>query len=68
LAVEGPGKDALTSPIGVQPVSPEESKDFERAVSTARERIQDLSALLVAANDLDQQADVILDDEGNRVS
>ena len=49
-------------------MSPDESKDFERAVSTARERIEDLSALLVVANDLDQQADVILDDEGNRVS
>jgi hypothetical protein len=49
-------------------VSPDESKDFERAVSNARERIEDLSALLVVANDLDHQADVILDDEGNRVS
>ena len=50
-------------------MSPDETtKEFERAVSTARERIHDLSALLVAANDLDQQADVIADDEGNRVS
>ena len=49
-------------------MSPDESKQFEHAVNHARERIQDLSALLVAANDLDQQADVILDDEGNRVS
>ncbi len=49
-------------------MSPDETTEFEQAVSTARERIQDLSALLVAANDLDQQADVILDDQGNRVS
>lgn len=49
-------------------MSPDESKEFEHAVNHARERIRDLSALLVAANDLDQQADVILDDEGNRVS
>ena len=49
-------------------MSPDESKEFERAVSNARERIEDLSALLVVANDLDQQADVIGDDEGNRVS
>ena len=49
-------------------MSPDETKNFEHAVNHARERIQDLSALLVAANDLDQQADVILDDEGNRVS
>ena len=49
-------------------MSPDESKEFEHAVSYARERIENLSALLVAANDLDQQADVILDDEGYRVS
>ena len=49
-------------------VSPDETKDFEHAVSHARERIENLSALLLVANDLDQQADVILDDEGNRVS
>ena len=49
-------------------MSPDETKEFEHAVNHARERIHDLSALLVAANDLDQQADVILDDEGYRVS
>jgi hypothetical protein len=49
-------------------VSPDESKDFERAVSNARERIEDLRALLMVANELDYQADVILDDQGNRVS
>ncbi len=55
-------------PFRSSTVSPDETKNFERAVSHARERIENLSALLVAANDLDQQADVILDDEGNRVS
>jgi hypothetical protein len=49
-------------------VSPDESKEFEHAVNHARERIEHLSALLVMANDLDQRADVILDDQGNQVS
>jgi hypothetical protein len=49
-------------------VSPEETRDFEQAVSHARERIEDLSGLMLIANSLDQQAggDVILDDEGRR--
>jgi len=46
-------------------VSPEETNDFEQAVSRARERIEDLSGLMLVANALDRQAgDVILDDDG----
>ena len=45
-------------------MSPEETTDFEEAVSHARRRLEDLSSLMVVANSLDQQAlDVILDQE-----
>ena len=46
-------------------MSPEETTDFEEAVSHARRRLEDLSSLMVVANSLDQQArDVIYDDDG----
>ena len=45
-------------------MSPEETTDFQEAVSHARQRLEDLSSLMVVANSLDQQAgDVIFDDE-----
>jgi len=50
-------------------VSPEETHEFEQDVSRARERIQDLSGLMVLANSLDQLAgDVILDDGEHQAS
>ena len=39
-------------------MAPEETHDFERAVSQARERLNDLSPLMVAAHRLDQAADL----------
>ena len=60
--------DPLSSPRS-STVSPDETiMDLEHAVSHARERIESLSALLVVANDLDQQADDIGEDQGNQVS
>lgn len=45
-------------------MSPEETTDFQEAVSHARRRLEDLSSLMVVANSLDQQArDVIYDDD-----
>ena len=36
---------------------PDETREFEEAVSRARERLADLSALMDVANQLDQAAD-----------
>jgi hypothetical protein len=45
-------------------VGPEETEEFERAVNHARERLEDLSALMVVANDLDQRAERTVVDKG----
>ena len=37
---------------------PEETREFEQAVSHARERLDDLSPLMLMANRLDQAADM----------
>jgi len=39
-------------------LAPDETREFERAVTQARERLEDLSPLLVVANRLDQAADL----------
>lgn len=46
-------------------MSPDETREFQVAVDRARERLDDLSALMVVANSLDRQAggDVILDED-----
>jgi hypothetical protein len=50
-------------------VSPEATTDFEQAVSHARERLEDLSSLMLVANSLDELAgDVILDNEDGQTS
>ena len=41
-----------------QALAPDETREFERAVTQARERLEDLSPLLVVANRLDQAADL----------
>ena len=49
-------------------MSPDESPDLEQAVSRARERLEELTPLLVMANSLDQQADGILVQEDQQAS
>ena len=51
-------------------MSPEEASiDLQRDVSEAREKLEDLSALLVVANRLDQAAEAIpMDDVSDRIA
>jgi hypothetical protein len=49
-------------------VSPDETTQFQQAVDHARERLDDLSTLMVMANTLDQEADVNIDRERQHVS
>ena len=39
-------------------MAPDETRDFQRAVTQARERLEDLSPLMVVAHRLDQAADL----------
>ena len=39
-------------------MAPDETREFERAVNQARQRLEDLSPLMVAAHRLDQAADL----------
>lgn len=49
-------------------MSPDETTQFQQAVDHARERLDDLSTLMVMANTLDQEADVNLERERQQVS
>jgi hypothetical protein len=51
----------------MQPM-PDETDELQRAVDHARERLDDLSTLMVVANNLDQAAEIVLPPEGDAAS